>query len=99
MVFGDKKTKKDIIGSLMKANFETEGHVPRKDDRKVLEFEVECTGLYGILKLEGMGPVEQFPRKKQPSSWQQMTRPRRWQCSPQLYPQDNKYPKIRMQPC
>eukprot|EP00547_Thalassionema_nitzschioides_P005535 CAMPEP_0194206898 /NCGR_PEP_ID=MMETSP0156-20130528/5806_1 /TAXON_ID=33649 /ORGANISM="Thalassionema nitzschioides, Strain L26-B" /LENGTH=700 /DNA_ID=CAMNT_0038933539 /DNA_START=181 /DNA_END=2283 /DNA_ORIENTATION=+ len=51
-VFESPEIKQDILSSIQKASVESEGHVPRKDDRKVLEFDVECSDPYGRLEVE-----------------------------------------------
>jgi hypothetical protein len=51
-VFENADVKKDILSNIQKASVEAEGHVPRKDDRKVVEFDVECSDPYGRLEVE-----------------------------------------------
>eukprot|EP00546_Thalassionema_frauenfeldii_P009158 CAMPEP_0178918698 /NCGR_PEP_ID=MMETSP0786-20121207/13968_1 /TAXON_ID=186022 /ORGANISM="Thalassionema frauenfeldii, Strain CCMP 1798" /LENGTH=700 /DNA_ID=CAMNT_0020592431 /DNA_START=90 /DNA_END=2192 /DNA_ORIENTATION=+ len=51
-VFESSDIKQDILSNIQKTSVESEGHVPRKDDRKVLEFDVECSDPYGRLEVE-----------------------------------------------
>jgi len=51
-IFESPEVRKEILASIQKASVESEGHVPRKDDRKVIEFDVECSDTYGRLEVE-----------------------------------------------
>mmetsp|Transcript_20836 Transcript_20836/g.23802 ORF Transcript_20836/g.23802 Transcript_20836/m.23802 type:complete len:708 (+) Transcript_20836:168-2291(+) len=55
-IFESVEVRQDILVNIQKASAsasaESEGHVPRKDDRKVLEFDVECSDPYGRLEVE-----------------------------------------------
>lgn len=64
VVFADEQTKKDILGNLLKASHEASGHIPRKDDRKVLELEVECSDPYGRAEAEDDEAGGTIPQRK-----------------------------------